>query len=245
MNLERSIKITTGHVLPADLRKHMRYWYASGLRLAGRDYFPAHNDLDRKLLKYFGERRGGVFIEAGANDGISQSNTWHLEKRLGWTGLLVEPIPQVAKLCRQFRKAAVESCALGSFDQDGDEIVLHFGSLMTAAEGADVAHMDGGDVASHAAAGASWTGAKSYTFKAPVRTISGLLDKHDLSRVDLFSLDVEGFEVNVLRGIDHNRHRIEHLLIETSNLNAVMDVLGPRFDLVETMSAHDYLFRRV
>jgi FkbM family methyltransferase len=244
VSLERSVKSAVGRVVPADMRKHVRYWLASAQGAMGRDYFPAHNDLDRKLLKYFGAQRGGVFIEAGANDGLSQSNTWHLEKRLGWSGLLVEPIPHVARLCRQFREAAVESCALGSVEQDGHDIVLHFGSLMTAAEGADVAHMDGGDVVSHAAAGASWTGEKAYSFTAPVRTISGLLDQHGITQVDLFSLDVEGFEIHVLNGVDFDRHRIDHLLIETSNLSAVCSTLGERYEMIEQMSDHDYFFRR-
>jgi hypothetical protein len=34
-------------------------------------------------------KRGGVFVEAGAYDGETFSNTLYLEKRLGWTGLLV------------------------------------------------------------------------------------------------------------------------------------------------------------
>ena len=50
---------------------------------------PALNDLDRKLEKYL-NYRDGYFIECGANDGYSQSNTYFLEKKLNWRGLLVE-----------------------------------------------------------------------------------------------------------------------------------------------------------
>ena len=45
------------------------------------------------LLKLFGKQRGGFFIEAGADDGEFMSNTFYLELKRGWTGLLVEPNP--------------------------------------------------------------------------------------------------------------------------------------------------------
>src|SRR5689334_13139538 len=70
------------------------------------------NGLDQALLNFIGSR-GGIFVEAGANDGLSQSNTAYLEFYLGWRGLLVEPIPELAVACRLNRPGAiVEQCAL-------------------------------------------------------------------------------------------------------------------------------------
>ena len=45
------------------------------------------------LAELFGGQRNGFFIEAGAFDGEHLSNTLYFEKKLGWTGLLVEPNP--------------------------------------------------------------------------------------------------------------------------------------------------------
>ena len=55
-----------------------------------RKFFPytGLNGLDRKLIKHVGTEPG-TFIEAGANDGLKQSNTYYLESRCDWTGLLV------------------------------------------------------------------------------------------------------------------------------------------------------------
>jgi len=231
-----------GPLLPVATRKRLRYYLACGSELIGRDYYPALNGLDRKLLPYVGDIKGGTFIEAGANDGLSQSNTWHLERKLGWRGLLVEPVPEMAALCRSFRKAHVECSALGSFDQAGEKVTLHFGGLMTATEGADFSHMQGGDAHAHAETGASWVGGKSYRFESTINPLSTLIEKAGLTRIDLFSLDVEGFEVNVLRGIDFDRHPIRFILVETSNLEAVKEALGSRYQLVDQFSHHDYLF---
>lgn len=46
------------------------------------------------IRAYFGNKTGGVFVEVGANEpDTAESQSWHLETKLGWTGLLVEPIP--------------------------------------------------------------------------------------------------------------------------------------------------------
>lgn len=49
------------------------------------------NGLDEKLAPYL-NFKGGIFIEAGANNGIRQSNTYYLEAVRGWKGILVEPV---------------------------------------------------------------------------------------------------------------------------------------------------------
>ena len=55
---------------------------------------PALNDIDRKLEKYL-DFEEGFFVEAGANDGFNQSNTYYLEKIKKWSGILIEPIPDL------------------------------------------------------------------------------------------------------------------------------------------------------
>jgi len=45
---------------------------------------------DRYLIKKFGFKRGGVYIDIGASDGIEMSNTYLLDKCYGWTGLAVD-----------------------------------------------------------------------------------------------------------------------------------------------------------
>jgi len=60
----------------------------------------------------FHGRRNGVFFEAGALDGVMDSNTLFYETELGWTGLLVEPMPDAAAKCRKARRVPVEQAAL-------------------------------------------------------------------------------------------------------------------------------------
>src|ERR1700686_634655 len=63
---------------------------------------PAYDDLDRKLAAYLPER-GGTFVEAGAFDGYWGSNTYWFERFRDWSGVLVEPLPEMAERARRER----------------------------------------------------------------------------------------------------------------------------------------------
>lgn len=58
------------------------------------------------VANFFKNKTGGIFIEAGANDGIGGTHTLYLERVLGWTGLLVECNPLVVPLLRSKRRKA-------------------------------------------------------------------------------------------------------------------------------------------
>lgn len=212
-------------LLPFDLRtkKHLKFVYFKTAALLGIEQFPALNDLDRKLLRYL-PKRGGTFIEVGANDGVSQSNTWFLENYRGWSGLLIEPMPDLAAMAKKFRRAPVANVALGPAEMEGKTIELVPSDLVTR-----VAPDSGND-------------ARRVT--VPVRALSSLLDEHGLGPVDLFSLDVEGYEVEVLRGLDLVRHAPDFILVETAKPQEIASLLDRKYELREQLSYHDYLFVR-
>ena len=72
---------------------------------------PALYDLDRRLGRYL-RFRNGIFVEAGANDGFTQRNTYYLERFLGWSGLLVEAIPSLCERAKRCGGAVRFSTAL-------------------------------------------------------------------------------------------------------------------------------------
>ena len=57
------------------------------------------NKIDHFLEEYF-PHRNGYFVELGANDGMSQSNTLFLEKYKNFRGVLIEPFPPNYEKCR-------------------------------------------------------------------------------------------------------------------------------------------------
>ena len=172
---------------------------------------PSRNDLDNKLAKYL-NFRGGFFIEVGANDGYSESNTYYLERILGWQGVLVEGIPELYERCRrQRRKAHVYNCALVEKDYAEPTVQMHFAHLMSVVEGS---RQDSEAEAKHISKGIRvYKLDESYIVKVPARTLESILDElpHPL-KIDFFSLDVEGYELNVLKGLNLEKYRPKYIL---------------------------------
>jgi FkbM family methyltransferase len=243
----KSLKFALGRLLGASFEELLFQWRRVAARVRtwmGQPYTALYG-MDRRLESYLGFA-GGTFIEAGANDGIAQSNTYFLENKYHWRGLLVEPVPKYHDMCRRARRAQVVNCGLGPLQKDGTELEMLAGGLMSLPLAVDQALLRGRSVRQHAAFGAREFGGQGPELvRTRVRALSKLLDELGLRDVDFFSLDVEGYELEVLEGLDFTRHAPRYLLIETEQLDAVAALLGARYRLIEPLSHHDYLFERV
>lgn len=201
----------------------------------------ALNELDLKLLPYLRDRRG-FFIEAGANDGMSQSNTLYFERYRGWRGLLVEPIPALAEKCRTNRpRCLVENCALVSSAFTAPTISIRYANLMSVVDGA-FKSKDEAD--HHVELGAEMQNVATYALEVPTCTLSALLDKHRIRSVDFLSLDVEGYELNALMGLDFDRHAPRFMLIEARYREEIDAFVGRWYRVVAQLSHHDVLYQR-
>lgn len=230
----------------------LRWKRARGKRLkaeaAGSDALsrPALHDMDVKLAEII-DRDGGFFVEAGANDGFTQSNTYWLERFRGWSGVLVEPMPELAARTRIERpKAEVVSCALVPADEDGGTVTMRFGSLMSSVLGS---HGDDEEERAWVAPGLvlGWT--DPYDAHVPARSLTAVLDEAQAPEVDLLSLDVEGYELQVLQGLDLERHAPRWMLIEVHDPETdrppLEAILGERYVMHGMLSPLDVLYRRV
>lgn len=205
---------------------------------------PALFGMDVRLAQFLG--RDGVFVEAGGNDGITQSNTYYLERALGWHGVLVEPIPELVARARRNRPASeIVQAALTDPENSGAELVMHYAGLQSIVAGArGSAQDDAAWIADGFVRGPS----DGYDVKVQGRTLSEILEASRVDgEVDLLSLDLEGYEPTALRGIDLERHAPRWLLVEAHEPQAhaaVAEVLGDRYVYVGRFSEFDDLFRR-
>ena len=64
---------------------------------------------EKKLVReFFKHKKGGFYIEVGANEPDPlYSQTLHLEEKLEWRGLLIEPIDYLAKKLREIRPTSI------------------------------------------------------------------------------------------------------------------------------------------
>lgn len=198
-------------------------WRATSALSIDRYTWAALNGLDRKLVSLFDNTRNGTFIELGANDGLQQSNTLALAQKFGWTGILIEADPQLAGECRRNRPDSTVVCAAAGPARGISRLVAEdlVGSIVANATTEHVAVL------------------------VPCVPLSEILDASGTGpRLDLLSVDVEGYEMEVLAGLDRTRHRPTHILMETSQPAEVADVLGSDYRWAHTWSHHDHLFSR-
>jgi FkbM family methyltransferase len=211
----------------------------------------AINEIDVFISKLFAEVRSPKFyIELGANDGISQSNTKYLELYDGWNGILIEPIPDLFNKLIKNRSASniFVNSACCSFNYPNSSMTFLYANLMSIS-------LDGKsdilDRQQHAVIGSTYLnrGESSYELQVPATTLNSILLKNNApKRINFFSLDVEGSELEVLEGIDYTEFVFEFICVETRNFRQIRQFLqGKGYEyfaqLTNNLSHSDYLFK--
>lgn len=201
------------------------------------------NELDKKIEKLIPEilNKSTFFIEVGANDGINQSNTFFLEKKYKCKGLLIEPSQTLFEKCKKYRskKNIFENCALVSKKYKKDFVEIVYANLMSI-----VSNDSNRNIRDHLKISKKFYKKDNYFFYARAKTLTELLDKHKINHVDFLSIDVEGYELNLLEGINFPELNINFILIETNDFFNVNDFLAlNRYKLLKKLSKHDYLYK--
>jgi len=170
--------------------------------------------IEKELIRnYFENKKNGVFVEVGANDPTSpESQSFHLERLLGWTGLLIEPIPYLANLARNERLGAVVcECACTSPQKTGTL------ELLIPKKGEEL-------LTGHASLEANLDEHNYLEFeKISVNavTLSSLVIENNIKQIDFLSIDVEGAELDVLMGADLQKTKPTLILLEDKHLYLV------------------------
>jgi FkbM family methyltransferase len=195
---------------------------------------------DRYLYEhFFKDRRGGVFVDIGAYDGLTFSNSLFFERYMGWRGLCVEPLPSAFARLAAFRTAACEPVCVADFEGEADFLESDAGIDEKMLSGL-TANLDPRHVnrihrqASH-----------MQTIKAPVTRLCTLLDKHGLFEIDYCSIDTEGSELSILADLDHDRYRIQLLTVENNyDDQRMVELMTARgYDCLGKLE-QDYVFKR-
>jgi len=195
-------------------------------RYRARSYF-GFDELDRKLETLL-PATSGFFVELGAHDGLSQTNTLHFERK-GWRGLLVEAVPEFYEACRSNRPLAkvVHAACVGP-GYGSPSVSLHTVGLMSLIKGC---RGGGADEETWIKRGESLQDLQRASCVAPAKTLTAILEEAEAPPIDLLSLDVEGFEVQVLSGLDFERFAPRHIVVEDSDMGdieALLDAKGYR-----------------
>lgn len=164
-------------------------------------------------------------MDVGAYDGITFSNTYYLEKDLGWTGICIEPNPLTFSSLKKIRSTNTINVGIGSGDT-----VLKFlavtgaGEMLSGfADSFGPHHMERIDQMI-----SQYGGSKKIT-DIPTWPLKAILKEKNLIYIDYCSIDVDGFEMEVLQSTDFEKVSIRLLSVENNyGKNTIRKLLKKR-----------------
>jgi FkbM family methyltransferase len=165
----------------------------------------AQHELDQRMKRYITGSHG-IYVESGAHDGVSFSNTMIYSLQRCWSGILVEPSIVSASAARKNRPIdVVVNAALVSPTQQGKVRGSFDGSFTSKIENSPNDQ------------------------EVDARTLSDILEDNKINHFHWWSLDVEGFELSALQGLDFSRWSPDYINLELwNNDSAVWEFLNAR-----------------
>jgi FkbM family methyltransferase len=155
------------------------------------------------LLRLYGEKRDGFFVDVGAHHPLRFSNTYALYRR-GWRGVNIDATPGSMALFRRYRPDDTNiECAVSDRAQEMSFHVFKEGALNTFDSELAKAYVSGG----HEQTG---------TVELNTRPLAEILDEcvKKGQKVDVLSIDVEGSDLAVLRSNDWQKYSPDVVIIE-------------------------------
>ena len=191
--------------------------------------FPVHNscqipNLSKIFLEFFGTIERGNFVEVGAYDGVSFSNTWGLSK-IHWNGIYIEPVPSFAKQCRKnhaFNQniKVIEQAVSGSSNRT-QKIYVAGALTSTNFE----------RFASYSKFRWSRKHTSNDVIEAQTSTLDEILESEGMHHgFELLVVDVEGSESEVFDGFDIQKWKPQMIIVELEDFHP--DILMPDLKLL-------------
>ncbi len=177
-----------------------------------------HQDL--VCLMLLGFKTNGFFVEFGATDGLKFSNTWLLERKYDWNGVLVEPAKNWHERLFVNRDAIIDTRCVSEFS--GKRISFNeteIGELST------IDKYSFSDEHSNLRI-------KGTVYEVETVSLTDLLDQHAApTQIDFLSIDTEGSEYEILLGLNFEKYTFSFIVCEhnySTNRDLVYNLLTSR-----------------
>ena len=164
----------------------------------------------------FGNRRDGAFVDIGAHNGVTFSNTLFFERELNWRGLCVEPIPEVfSQLVSNRQCTCVHACVAEEAGTKEFVRVHGYAEMLSGIAGLhDPRHVE------RIHREVRDQGGALEVIRVQSVRLDALLAQHGITSIDLLCIDVEGAELDVLGSFDLRRARPAVVCIENNYRDA-------------------------
>lgn len=161
---------------------------------------------------FFKNITNGTFIDIGANDGITFSNTYFFEKECGWSGICIEPIPQTFDSLKSIRNCVCIQGCVGPKRETAKFLKISgpLEMLSGIIKRYDAKHIQRIERELKVAGG-------SYeVIDVDCYNLNELLEIEYIYHVNFLSLDTEGGELKILKSIDFKKFQIDVIAVENN-----------------------------
>jgi FkbM family methyltransferase len=182
----------------------------------------------------------GYFVDVGAYDGVTFSNSLFFERHLGWSGICIEPLPAAFEKLRGCRTAVCLNCAVADRDGKGEFVdvdIPNFGKMYSGLRAEyDPRHVQ--------MLNACLTGAR--LIEVPLRRLADILDENGVGKIDYLSIDTEGGELKILKSVDLKSYDVRVISVENNYEDpAISDhLLELGYRLIKVFSGFDELYAK-
>ena len=191
------------------------------------------------IENYFPGKTDGIMVEVGAAlpEEISTSKAFH---DLGWRCINIEPNPSYAEA---HRKAGNEIHQLALSNKPGEDLEFNiYTSPDKVHHGMSYSCLKGkGTPKPIPPTWVPWI----QTIKVKVITFNQLLESLNVDKLDFVSIDVEGWEIEVMKGFDVNKYNPKVILLENldnlSHIPRYMQSIG--FKKVHALQQNEIYMR--
>jgi FkbM family methyltransferase len=154
---------------------------------------------DRIVDEYLHGKRHGVFVDIGAYDGLTFSDTLMLERERDWTGICIEPLPDMFSEMRQNRSCVCVQACIGNREEGEVEfLAVRSEAARTRMLSGVLSEYDPRHLARVDDELNEFGGSKG-VIRVPMRHLHAVLHEHGIGHVDYLSIDTEGSELLILR----------------------------------------------
>lgn len=195
------------------------FFFSSFILNAQNPVFYSQYGQDKFVYETFfkGEKQG-IFVDIGAYDGITFSNSYFFEKELGWSGICVEPIPKFFKKLSQLREC---HCIRGCISNENKKAsFVHVAATENTPENYHLDMLSGlQDTYDPQHIARIQQEVQDYHGKTEVLaincfTLERLLAEKGIDHINYLSIDTEGNELEILQSIDFAKIAIDVLTVE-------------------------------
>ncbi len=164
--------------------------------------------IDKVVLN---KKQNGFFVDIGAHDGISFSNSYFFEKNRNFAGICIEPNPSVFAKLAQNRKCEVLNCCIGNVVGPVKFLSIEgAGEMLSGIISSFDPQHDSRIIEELKTSGGSSIEIEVQCIK--LQNISAL----DKQEIDFMSIDTEGNEIPILKSIDFSQLNIKCIAIENN-----------------------------